>query len=199
MRCSRRRTWSAFGQKSRVYEKAFAVAKIDHGIPVSPLGVAQHDVRGSQEHGCRDPDTAQGARSTGSRKKAMQKARVLAQFGQRRGKWCATLGMPLAARHVYFTVGRLHVYEKNCVRSNDSDIDLEPLSIVAAQLKVVQDAVPHRQMIAQIRNGLSLGVVRRLSDGDDLRHSSLPRSFLNCDLDSLAGTGFVVDSLRSKF
>jgi len=104
-------------------------------------------------------------------KDAVQLAGVMAELGEGRGEGGAAFGMPAAAGDVDFTVGGFDVHEINGVRGDDCDVYLEPLAIIVAQFEVVDDAIIRWQVVTEIGDGLLLGFVRWLADGDDLGQS----------------------------
>ena len=88
----------------------------------------------------------------------------------------------------------LDVDEVDGVRRDDGDVDLEGLA-VAQDLEVVQDEVARRQVIPQVRDDLTLGVVHRLADRDHRGHQ-LPS--LDGIFDNLSGACLVHAGLVPK-
>src|SRR5688572_3552256 len=91
----------------------------------------------------------------GVREKSIENLCVLPKLGERGMKRLPTGRMPLSTIDIYESLGSLDINHKDTVMGDDSKIHLENFHTLS-YLKVMQDCVGGREVIAQIANGSAL-------------------------------------------
>jgi hypothetical protein len=161
-------------QAGRILEEGRGPGQRCHIASVLLLGIDQLRVGGGQEDDGIHPDLGQvGAAGLTVDDNPLQRAGVAAQLEQRRGERLAALGIPLGTIDLDHAARAFDVHQVDGVGRQDSQVDLEAL-VVPGDLEVVQDLVAVRQVIAQVADDLTLNLVDRLADGDDLGHQAAP-------------------------
>ena len=178
-------------------EEGGAFAEVGDRRPVLAARVLRQRIGGGHQH--RGVDVQAAERPVGRIPVAdqrLERLRVLAQERQRRVVGRAPFRVPLAAVDVDEAARALHVDHVDAVRPEEGDVDLVDL-VALPELEVVDDGEGVRQVVAEAGDGLPLGVVDRLADGDHLGHQAVPWASIQCSTRARASRSRPIASCRA--
>ena len=177
---------------ARGLEEGDALLEVGDGRPVLAAGILHEGVGcGHQHRGIDVQPRERAVRRVLVADQRLQRLRVPSQNRERRLVRRAPLRVPLAAVDVDVTARALDVDHVDAMRPQQGDVDLVEL-VPLLQFEVVNEGEGVRQVVAQVGDRLPLGVVDRLTDGDDLGHQT-PARTSNPALDEGACFAFTVD------